>query len=466
VWDLFKATPDEWQAEGLREWADPNARVKRIAMQACAGPGKSTLLSWCGWNGLLCYADKGKHPKGAAVSITRENLDTGLWAELAKWRQRSPMLNAAFEQTGSDIFSRSHPETWRLSARSFPKTADTEQMGKTLAGLHSEFIFYLIDESGGLNAAIGRAADQGLSNCEWGRIIQAGNPLSHDSLLYVSVTKLRHQHYVIAISGDPEDPNRSKRIDVEWAADQIKTYGRENPWVMVYILGKFPPSSMNSLIGIDDLEAAKKRQPAQSDYIWQPKILGGDLARFGDDKTALVVRQGLFCSKFTKLRNAKTQDIGGRIIRAKSEETIAAVFLDAAMAGGVQDYCELLGHTITLVEFAGKADDPMFANKRAEMMWTAANYIKGGAMVPDDPEFIAGACAHTYTFNKNGQIIIEPKELVKKKLGYSPDEWDAYICTFAHPVAVEESIENYLRYPGMQQGGGNVGHAVTDRPEE
>jgi phage terminase large subunit len=463
VRDNFQVEPDPWQLEALAAFAQPGKR--RIAMQACAGPGKSTVLAWCAWNFMSCYGEIGQHPKAAAVSITGENLKTGLWSELAKWRQRSAFLQKAFEHTGSDVFSRYHPETWRLSAKTFPKKANADELGATLSGLHSDFIAYFIDESGGIHPAIGRAAEQGLSSCRTGVIMQAGNPLSLESLLYASVTKLRSQWTVIRISGDPDDALRSPRIDAAWAKEQIDTYGRDNPWVMIYILGKFPPASVNALIGPDECDIASKRQPKEDLWIWQPRVLGGDLARFGDDATCLVERQGVYCSDFTKLRNAKTQEIGGRIIRAKSEKPIAAVFLDSAMAGGVQDYCELLGHQITLVDFAGAPDDAMFANKRAEMMWTAANAIKADAMIPVDPEFIAEACAHTYTFNPKGQILIEPKDLVKKKLGRSPDKWDAYIVTYAHQVAIAEDLQNLMRYPGLAQSG-NVGKARTERPDE
>src|SRR5690349_11138080 len=48
VWDLFGATPDHWQADGLAAFADPSK--PRIAFQACAGPGKTAELAWMGWN--------------------------------------------------------------------------------------------------------------------------------------------------------------------------------------------------------------------------------------------------------------------------------------------------------------------------------------------------------------------------------------------------------------------------------
>jgi hypothetical protein len=465
VWDVFNVEPDKWQLEALRACANPNLDKRRVAMQACAGPGKSTVLAWFGLNFMTCYGRAGEHPKGAAVSITGENLKLNLWSELAKWRQRSPLLQRLFEQTNSDIFARNHPETWRLSARSFPKKANADELGSTLSGMHSEYVIYLIDESGGIHPAIGRAAEQGLSNCKIGVIAQAGNPMSLESLLYASVTKLRGQWHVVTITGDPDDPMRSPRIDPVWAREQINTYGRENPWVKIYILGKFPPSSVNALIGPDECDAAAKRNPSEDQWIWMPRVLGGDCARFGDDSTCLVERQGMYTSPFTQLRSAKTQDIGGRIIRAKTEKNIAAVFLDAAMAGGVQDYCELLGHPITLIDFSSSSPDPMFANMRAYMAWTAAEYIKAHAMIPNDPEFIAEACAHTYTFNDKGQILVEPKDLVKKKLGRSPDKWDAYIVTHAQPVAIDNDFETQSRYPGLRESG-TQGKAVTERLEE
>lgn len=459
VWDQFGVDPDEWQLEALRALANPYQDKRRVAMQACAGPGKSTVLAWFGWNFMTCYGRANEHPKGAAVSITGENLKLNLWAELAKWRHRAPLLQRLFEQTNTEIFARNHPETWKLSARSYPKKANADELGATLSGLHSEFVLYLIDESGGVPPAIGRAAEQGLSNCKVGIIAQAGNPMSLESLLHESVTKLRAQWSVVRITGDPDDSARSPRIDVTWAREQIQTYGRDNPWVKIYILGMFPPSSVNALIGPDECDEAAKRVITEDKYAFMPRVLGADCARFGDDSTVLVERQGLVCYPFKQLRNAKTQIIGGHIIRAMVDRGIEAVFIDNAYAGGVIDYCELLGHTLTGVDFGGSALEPgRFYNRRAEMAVTAMDYIKAGGHIPNDPEFISECCAHTYTF-KDGLFLIEPKDLVKKKLGRSPDKFDAYILTHAAPVSITASLENLQRYPGMS---GNSGHAKTE----
>ena len=46
VEDLFGVKPDPWQRDALE--AFPHS--PRMAMKACAGPGKTALLAWLGWN--------------------------------------------------------------------------------------------------------------------------------------------------------------------------------------------------------------------------------------------------------------------------------------------------------------------------------------------------------------------------------------------------------------------------------
>ena len=146
--DCFGVEPDAWQVDAMRSLGgDPNP-ARRLVMKACTGPGKSATLAWMGWHRLACFAGKGEHPKGAALSITADNLKDNLWAELAKWQARSPFLTEAFQWTKERIYAKEHPETWFLSARSFAKDADSESIGRALSGLHSQYPFILLDETG------------------------------------------------------------------------------------------------------------------------------------------------------------------------------------------------------------------------------------------------------------------------------------------------------------------------------
>lgn len=436
VWDNFKVEPDAWQKQVLAAFADPTKQ--RISMQACAGPGKTAVEAWCGWNFLSCYADKGYHPNAAAMAVTSDNLKDNLWKEMAVWRERSKFLHSMFQWTKERIFAIHHPATWFMSARTWSKSANDDEQGRTLSGLHSKYILYLIDESGDISPAVLRSAEQGLSNCAWGKIIQAGNPTSLDGMLYFAGTSMSHLWHVIRITGDPDDPNRSPRIDIEWAREQIKLWGRDNPWVMSYILGKFPPSSINTLLGPDEVRDAMNRHLREDVYSWAQKRLGIDVARFGDDITCIFPRQGKASFRPVPMRHirdsAVSTDIGNRVIAAKARWGSEMEFFDDTVgwAHGAIDFMRSQGYSPSPIAFNAKAPDPRYKNMRAYMWLEMAKWIREGGALPRIPELVAELTTPTYTF-ANGQFVLEEKDQIKKRLKRSPNYADALALTFATP---------------------------------
>lgn len=434
VRELFKAEPDPWQLEALQSFAD--AQKRRIAMKACAGPGKSTVLAWCGWNFLLCYGEKDHHPTGFAISITGENLRDNLWKELAVWRGRSALLQRAFEQTTERIFMRSFPATWWLSARSFPKSADAEAQGRTLSGLHGKYLLYLVDETGDMPPAVLRASEQGLGAAEgWAKILQAGNTTSQLGALYQAANVQRHLWHVITITADPDDPKRTPRVSAEWAREQIALYGRDNPWVMAFILGLFPPTAINALLGVDDMEKAMRRGLKPGDYEHVQKRIGVDVARFGDDRTVLFPRQGLRAFNPAIMRSQNGPQVAARIALAKSRFGSELELIDDTGGWGASaiDAAAIAGIPLMPINVSLPAADPRYFNLRSEINFLAADWVKGGgALPPGFPEMIREACAVTYYFDK-GKLRVVEKAQIKAVLGVSPDLWDAFCLTFAIP---------------------------------
>ena len=242
VEDLFGVKPDKWQREVLEAFP----HKQRIAMKASKGVGKSTVEAWLAWNFLLTRPN----PKIAVTSITGANLADGLWSECAKWMQMSPILRDNFTWTKTRVFLNEAPETWWMSARPWSKTADKQEQGNTLAGLHADYIMFILDESGDIPEAVAMAAEAALSSGIEGKIIQAGNPTSLSGMLYKSCVRDRKLWHIVEINSDPSDPNRSNRVSLEWSQTQIDLYGRDNPFVKVAVLGQFPDAAFNSLIGI------------------------------------------------------------------------------------------------------------------------------------------------------------------------------------------------------------------------
>lgn len=438
VRELFDVTPDAWQDQVLEMFPTR----PRVAMKASKGPGKTAVLSWLAWNYLLTRP----HPNIAATSISGDNLRDGLWKEMAHWRNKSQLLQAMFEWQTERIFYKASPATWFMTARTWSQRADSAQLGNTLAGLHSDYIMFLIDESGSIPVPITLAAEAALSSCIEGHIVQAGNTNLLEGALYNACVTNKRMWEVVQISGDPDDPKRSPRISVEWAREMIDTYGRDSPFVKVMVLGEWPQASINALLGADEVEAAMKRQYQQHDIDHAARILGVDVGRQGDDPSVIIPRQGLVAFPPKVLRNVTGIVGAGQVSRVWEEWGVDACFIDNTGGYGAAwiDCLALLHRTPIPVGFADAPQDRRYFNRRSEMHFKNAEWIKAGGCIPNDPELGAELVQTTYTF-KGDRLIIEPKDIIKVKLGRSPNKSDALILTHAEPIA-SRATENIVSH--------------------
>ena len=433
VREVFEVEPDEWQKDVLGLFP----RNQRMAMKACKGPGKTCLLAWIIWNFLLTRP----YPNVAVTSITKDNLADGLWKESSKWQQRSPLLQEMFEWQKTRIVAKDPDKApnWWASARNWSKTADAASQANTLAGLHADYILFVIDESGGAPDAIMASAEAALSSCVEGHLLQAGNPTHLEGPLYRACTSERHLWHVTEITSDPDDPKRTPRVSIQWAKEQIDKYGRNHPYVLVNVFGQFPPSSMNALIGPDEVEAAMRRMYREFEIGASPKILGVDVAKFGDDSSVIFPRQGIQAYPPLQYRNIDSIQ-GASVVSRKIDSWNAdATFVDdtGGFGGGWIDQMKQLGYPPIPVNFSSSAHSKdKYHNKRAEMMFSCVEWIKNGGALPRCDELLQALTNTTYTFaQSSGKLIIEPKESVKQKLhGQSPDHLDALMLTFAEPV--------------------------------
>ena len=432
--EVFDAEPDLWQAKALRAFANKDHRIMRIALSACAGPGKSAILAICAWNFLLCYGDKGHHPKGFCLSISADNLATNLWPELSKWQSRSKLLTEYFTWTKTMIYCNDHPETWFLKARSYSKDSNAEEQGRSLSGLHSDYVAVFLDEIGDMNPIISRTIEQAFGGCKWGRVVAAGNPTSKNGLLYEIVTKLRDKWEVIRITGDPDDPERSPRIDIDWAREQINLYGRSNPWVQAYILGLFSDTSLNNLLSIEEVESAIKRKYSPSQFEFSQKRLGVDVARFGLDSSVIFPRQGIQAFNPVEMSGARGNEVAARVVAAKLKWGSELEFVDGTggFGGGVVDSMAQAGYTANEIHFSGKPINEKYFNKRSEIWFLMSEWVKKGGALPDNKKLVGDLVTPMYSFN-NGKFFLESKDQIKKRLGRSVDFGDALALTFSLP---------------------------------
>ncbi len=439
VRELFGVEPDNWQEEALE--AFPHR--PRIALKSCKGPGKTATLAWIGLNFLLTRPQS----MCGATSISGANLKAGLWTELARWYQKAPLLQHFFEMTKSEIFAKESPKTWKLEARTWAADADAAQIGNALAGLHAEYVLWLLDESGDYPDSILPTVEAIFSgNPIEAHIVQAGNPTKLSGPLYRACVTSRGLWKVVEITGDPDDPKRSPRISVEHAREQINQYGRDNPWVMVNVFGKFPPASFNALLGVEEVRHAMGLKYQQHEIDHAARVLGVDVARFGDDASIICPRQGLVTFPMKVMRNVTSTVGAGQVARTWTDWDAHAVFIDntGGYGAGWIDQLMALNRTPIGVGFAEKAIDPRYANRRAEMYFLGTEWIKRGGCLPDDPELAEELTSITYTF-RGDAMLLEPKDAIKARIGRSCDKSDGWALTFAEPVVMPSSAATRRR---------------------
>lgn len=420
----------------------PEQCHQRLALVACKGPGKSAVLAIAMWWFKVCFPDS----KVVATSITFPNLQANLWTELAVWQRRSGLLMAAYDHTEETIYERGRADVSYMLALAWERSANPEQMANNLAGLHANFIMAVADESGGISRAAFGALDGVLANHkpEEGRIaflLQAGNPTTVNGPLYDAATTQRAHWWVKHITADPDRPDRAQRVSIEWARAQIAMHpgGREHPWVMVNVLGEFPPGGANNLIALAECQKAEARTVRPELWMQSPRVMGVDIARFGDDETALCFRQGLMMFKFRCFRNQDLMQTAGQVAISIDRWKPHAVFCDVTGLGaGVVDRLVQLRYAVTAVDNGAKAlgfthIEWKLKNRREECWWQYADWLKRGC-IPKDSQLVADSVGPTYKFAADNRLELESKKDMKKRGLPSPNRGDAAALTFAEPV--------------------------------
>jgi hypothetical protein len=448
VLDNFRPAPTKASPDGIDEWQrdvlDAVAVCLRIALKACKGPGKSCVLAWIIW----WFLTTRPHANIVVTSITRENLRDGLWKELAKWYARSPYLQRVFTFTAERIAAREAPLTWWASARGWAKDADPEQQANTMAGLHGDHVMIVHDEVSDYPDGV-LAASEGIFQTEGqeAKLLVAGNPTRQDGPLWGICTTLRRLWSgtvgrIVEITGDPDDPKRSPRISLTAALEAIRQHGREHPWVMTNILGLFPKTAFDKLLGPNDVLRAVNREVPPAHYVHEPKVMGLDVAWEGDDQSVLIMRQGAVVFVPKAWRNLEDWELADQVALIVLKHRPTRVYVDGIGIGrGVISHLRPrvagAGCEVVDVQAAESPADARYLNKRAEMWKGMAEAVKLRLRLPDHGQLRADLCAPKIGMKDGGgrsyKIALESKKDMKRRGLPSPDFGDALAMTFAWP---------------------------------
>jgi len=193
------------------------------------------------------------------------------------------------------------------------------------------------------------------------------------------------------------------------------------------------------LIPLAMADEAARRVVPERELLWAEKAIGVDVARFGEDSSAICRRQGRVCHPLQVFRGIPTDALAERVAFAVREFAPDAVNVDGGGPGpGVIDLLRRWGYAVNDIQFGSRPLEPgRWHNKRAEMWGLVREWLRtGGALPAEDAELRADLCAPRFGFGADGHLLkLESKDRIKERGGRSPDRGDALALTFAVPVA-------------------------------
>jgi len=307
-------------------------------------------------------------------------------------------------------------------------------------GYHSENILIIVDEPSGLDEQIFEAIE-GIMAGGNAKLLLIGNPMSMSGTYrdsHLDPTKAQFYNQIHISAFDSPNVKTGKTVipgltTQKWMDEKKEDWGEDNPLYRIRVLGEFAEQGVDTLINLDWINQAVKRYE-QDDKREGDKVMGVDVARFGDDETVYGIRQGsrLFqMQHWSKWDTMKTANWLNPIITTESP---GAVLVDVIGIGsGVVDRLKEMGHKRTAgINVSEKArDDAKFANLRAEIFWQLRERFQRGEIeIPSDPKLAAQLAGLKYEFDNLGRLKMESKEHMKDRGMKSPDRADMLAITY------------------------------------
>jgi hypothetical protein len=222
----------------------------------------------------------------------------------------------------------------------------------------------------------------------------------------------------------------------EWADEVRSAWGASSPMYQVRALGDFPEYSEDAVIPLGVVEAAQQRV---YDGPADPKVIGVDVARFGDDETVIALRSGQRLRILEHYRGKPTTHTAGRVLHHADEHGVRKVVIDdTGVGGGVTDNLrasEREDFEVAAFDAAGKPRRPArFPNRRSEAWFEAAEILED-IDLDSDEQLAADLTSPRYEYDSKLRQVVESKDKTKARLGRSPDRADAVLLALTMPAS-------------------------------
>ena len=182
----------------------------------------------------------------------------------------------------------------------------------------------VVDEAEGVEEPIYEAIEAVMTseNC---KLLLIWNPTTMSGTFRRAFHEDRDLYHTLTISA-LESPNVVEGqkvvpglVSKRWVEEREKVWGEENPIYQARVLGEFPDQGEDTLIPLSRIEGTVKRQvyphpdfSPSGEREEEPVVIAVDVARFGSDKSVILVRRGLVVEDLRSYRGLDTMKLVGR----------------------------------------------------------------------------------------------------------------------------------------------------------
>lgn len=445
--DMFAFEADEWQKKGFEDVVNRN----RVAIKSGQGVGKTAFTAVVVWWFISCFP----FPKIICTAPTRQQLHDVLWAELAKWQQRSPVLKRLFKWTKTYIYFIGQEERWFATARTATKP-------ENMQGFHEDNLLFIVDEASGVNDDILQAIIGTLSGGN-NKLIMLSNPTKRSGIFFDAFNSDVSMYARKTVNA--EDVSRVNRENIEMIK---RKFGESSNVYRVRVLGEFPLEEDDVFITEDLIRKSIQTEISigtqialgingykqNPEKIYQVDI-GCDVARFGNDRTCITYRINEVVKIYKKVNGKNTTWTTGSILQLyrhirevyRYDGDINVKVDDGGVGGGVVDQLRAAqerdpyykGMLLRAINFGQPIHHRYYYDTTTYMLGVIRDLIlpyddegnkrKPQLILPDDDEMIAEFSCRKYDFVTGGKQKVESKKAMKERNLPSPDIADSIALT-------------------------------------
>lgn len=161
------------------------------------------------------------------------------------------------------------------------------------------------------------------------------------------------------------------------------------------------------------------------------RVLGVDVARYGNDSSVIIRRVGLKVYEPIVIDDISNTDLAHIVMKEAEDFQPESINIDAGRGEGVIDTLRDNRLRVNEIHFGSTHGISRFyRNKRAEMWHRTKKFLEGGGCIPNNTKLIKELAAQTYSMS--GDVFtLTSKDKMRKDGIPSPDIADALALTFA-----------------------------------